>query len=184
MEFIPTPIPGLVLYEPRVFQDDRGHFFESFNEALFSSQGIVGSFVQDNQSISKKGVIRGLHLQRPPYAQGKLVRVVHGAVLDVVVDLRKASSTFGRHYSIELNDRNHRMLWIPPGFAHGFGSLTDDTVFLYKVTAYYHPASEAGIRFDDPELGIRWNTDDPIVSSKDRVLPSFREFVSQNPELF
>lgn len=184
MGFITTPIDGLVLHEPRVFSDDRGHFLETFNRSLFAGQGVDREFVQDNESVSRKGVIRGLHLQRPPHAQGKLVRVVRGAALDVAVDLRKNSPTFGRHFAAELNERNRRMLWIPAGFAHGFEALEDETVFLYKVTDYYHPASEAGIRFDDPELGIGWRTHTPIVSDKDRILPSFREFLAQHPELF
>jgi dTDP-4-dehydrorhamnose 3,5-epimerase len=183
LAIITTPIEGVLLMEPRVFQDDRGYFLETFHASTFGGQGI-GTFVQDNESSSMQGVIRGLHLQLPPNAQGKLVRVVHGAALDVAVDLRKGSPTFGRHVAIELSAANKRMLWIPPGFAHGFEALEDHTVFLYKVTDYYNPASEAGIRFDDPELGIPWRTRTPLVSGKDRILPSFREFLAQHPDAF
>lgn len=184
MEFKTTPIADVVMLEPRVFKDERGHFLESFNASLFSAHKITGPFVQDNESVSSKGVIRGLHLQRVPHAQGKLVRVVRGAALDVAVDLRPGSPTFGRHVAVELSAQNSRMLWIPAGFAHGFEALEDDTVFLYKVTDYYQPSAEAGIRFDDPELGIPWRTPAPIVSSKDRILPSFREFMAQHPDAF
>ncbi len=176
MNFIQTPIEGLVVIEPRVFVDERGHFFESFNEKLMAENGIRGPFIQDNQSMSHKGVLRGLHLQKAPHEQGKLIRVVRGGVLDVVVDIRKNSRTFGKHFSIELNDVNNKMLWIPAGFAHGFATLDDHTVFLYKVTGYYHPASEGGIIYNDVDLNIDWRITAPIVSQKDRILPSFKEF--------
>lgn len=183
MNISSTPIEGLLVIDPSIYQDDRGFFHETFNEKVFTDQG-VGSFVQDNESISRKGVIRGMHLQRVPYAQGKLVHVAHGAALDVAVDLRPSSTTFGRHFAIELSSTNKRMFWIPPGFAHGFEALEEDTVFIYKVTNYYHPSSEAGIRFDDPTLAIPWRTHNPIVSDKDRILPSFREFQAQHPDAF
>src|SRR5207253_3049470 len=138
--------------------------------------GINGPFIQDNQSMSHKGVLRGLHFQNPPHEQGKLIRVVRGAVLDVVVDIRKNSKTFGKHFSIELSDTNHKMLWIPTGFAHGFLTLQEQTVFLYKVTDYYSPHSESGILFNDADLNIDWKIQSPLVSQKDRVLPSFKEY--------
>lgn len=176
MEVKQTPIEGILLIEPRVFSDSRGTFFESFNERTLKEAGLAFDFVQDNQSISKKGVIRGLHFQRQPYEQGKLVRVIKGSVIDVVLDLRKDSPTFGRHYDIELNDRNNLMLWIPPGFAHGFSVLEEDTVFLYKVTNYYHSASESGIIYNDIDLNINWGIKDGIVSEKDKVLPSYKDY--------
>lgn len=178
MKLIPVPINGLLLIEPSVFKDERGHFLESFNDEKMAAHGIAGKFVQDNQSVSNKGVIRGLHFQKPPHEQGKLVRVVYGRALDVALDLRPGSATFGRHFSVELSGDNNRILWIPPGFAHGFEALENDTVFLYKVTNYYHPASEAGIRFDDPEIGIAWHTRTPVVSEKDRILPTLHEWMS------
>lgn len=175
MTIHPTPIEGLLIIEPKVYSDDRGLFFESFNLKL-RDLGIHADFVQDNQSVSKKNVIRGLHIQRSPHAQGKLVRVSYGAVVDVAVDLRKNSPTFGRHFSVELNDRNNLMFWIPPGFAHGFSVLEDNTVFLYKVSGPYQPTAEGGIIYNDPELNIDWKVREPIVSAKDKVLPSFREY--------
>jgi dTDP-4-dehydrorhamnose 3,5-epimerase len=171
-----SPIDGLVLIEPRVFSDERGHFFEPFNEKEMSEYGIRGPFVQDNESLSHKGVLRGLHFQKPPHEQGKLVRVVSGAVSDVVVDIRPGSKTFGKHYTVELSASNHLLLWIPPGFAHGFLTLEDNTIFLYKVTAYYHPQSESGIIYNDPQLNIEWKISNPVVSAKDKILPSFSEF--------
>ncbi|MBL0104503.1 MAG: dTDP-4-dehydrorhamnose 3,5-epimerase [Bacteroidetes bacterium] len=176
MNVVKTPIEGVLLIEPRVFSDSRGAFFETFNEKALAEIGITARFVQDNQSISKKGVIRGLHLQHPPYEQGKLVRVARGSVLDVALDLRAGSPTFGRHYSVELNQENQLSLWIPPGFAHGFVALEEDTVFLYKVTNYYHPQSESGIIYNDVDLNIDWKVTNPIVSEKDKILPSFKEF--------
>ncbi len=178
MQFTRTPIDGLFLIEPKIYHDDRGSFLESYNAALFQQHGIPADFVQDNQSTSRKGVIRGLHFQTGKHAQGKLVRVVKGKALDVVVDLRKESATFGRHFSLELEAEKAIMLWVPPGFAHGFEALEEDTVFLYKVTAPYHQPSEAGIRFDDPDLNIRWKTNTPIVSEKDKILPALREWNS------
>lgn len=175
MTIHPTPIDGLLIIEPKVYTDDRGVFFESYNDKL-KAAGIDVEFVQDNQSVSKKNVIRGLHFQRAPHAQGKLVRVSYGSVIDIAVDLRKNSSTFGRHFSIELNNRNNLMFWIPPGFAHGFSVLEDNTVFLYKVSGLYNPQAEAGIIYSDPELNIDWKIKEPIVSQKDRVLPSFKEY--------
>lgn len=176
MKFEKTPIEGLLLIEPRVFVDERGHFFEPFNEKQMAEHGIKGPFVQDNESLSHQGVLRGLHYQKSPHQQGKLVRVVNGAVTDVVVDIRPESKTFGRHFQVELSSTNHLMLWIPPGFAHGFLTLKDDTVFLYKVSAYYNPQSESGIIYNDPELNIDWKIVNPVVSEKDKILPSFGEY--------
>jgi dTDP-4-dehydrorhamnose 3,5-epimerase len=171
-----TPINGVLLFEPRVFTDSRGSFFESFNDKALKAEGVEHNFVQDNQSVSSKSVIRGLHFQRKPYDQGKLVRVIKGKVIDVVLDLREGSSTFGRHYSVELNDQNNYLLWVPPGMAHGFSVLEDQTIFFYKVTNYYHAASESGIIYNDIDLNINWGVKDPIVSDKDKVLPTFKDY--------
>ena len=179
MKIIPTPLKGLLVIEPRIATDERGSFFESFNERLLAEHGIADKFVQDNQSISSKNVLRGLHFQKPPFEQGKLVRVVSGRALDVVVDIRRDSETFGKHFSLELSGENNKMMWIPGGFAHGFLSLEDKTVFLYKVTQYYEPSSEGGILYNDPELNIDWKVSDPVISKKDKVLPTFGEFRQQ-----
>ncbi|HQV99020.1 MAG TPA: dTDP-4-dehydrorhamnose 3,5-epimerase [Bacteroidia bacterium] len=176
MKITETPISGVLLIEPRVFSDSRGAFFESFNAKSLKESGIDHDFVQDNQSVSKKGVIRGLHFQRAPFEQGKLVRVIKGSVVDVALDLRKDSPTFGRHFDIELNDRNNLMLWIPPGFAHGFSVLEESTIFSYKVTNYYHSSSESGIIYNDIDLNINWGIKDGIVSEKDKVLPSYKDY--------
>ena len=175
MELIQTPILGLVLIQPDVFPDERGYFFESFQEEKFRALGIDARFVQDNESLSQKGVLRGLHFQRPPYAQGKLVRVVTGAVLDVAVDIRKGSPTYGQWVKAELNASNKLMMWIPEGFAHGFLVLEDNTIFQYKCTSYYNRESEGGIIWNDPDLAIDWGINDPIVSEKDLKGVRFRE---------
>ncbi|HRH67009.1 MAG TPA: dTDP-4-dehydrorhamnose 3,5-epimerase [Bacteroidia bacterium] len=177
MKFTPTPLSGLILIEPDIFRDDRGTFLESYNKDQFLTAGIDVDFIQDNQSVSKLHVVRGLHFQNPPYAQGKLVRVVKGRVLDVAVDIRPGSATFGRHYSLELNSIDQKMLWIPPGFAHGFSVLEEDSVFCYKVTTLYSKEHERGIRFDDPELNINWRVPNPVVSEKDKILPTFKEYL-------
>ena len=180
MKVTETPISNLLIVDPQVFEDDRGYFFESFNERKFSEiLGIDITFVQDNESFSSEGVVRGLHFQNPPFAQGKLVRVIHGSALDVVVDIRKKSETYGKHYSVELSSTNKRMLWIPPGFAHGFLSKENDTIFSYKCTDFYNPESEGSILWNDPDLNINWKVDDPIVSNKDNNAPRFSTFVSQ-----
>jgi len=171
-------IEGLLEIEPNVFQDDRGYFLESFRQDVLRSIGIDASFVQDNESASKKGVLRGLHFQVPPYEQGKLVRVIKGSVLDVAVDIRVGSPTFGKHCSILLSEQNKKQFWIPPGFAHGFLVLEDDTIFSYKCTGYYHKDSEGALRWDDPALDIQWNFTDPILSEKDKVAPLLSELVS------
>jgi len=178
MTFHPTPFEGLLIVEPKIFRDSRGYFFESFNQSDFDTSGIVADFVQDNQSLSNKGVLRGLHFQLPPFEQGKLVRVARGSVLDIAVDIRRSSSTFGRYYSIELNDKENRMLWIPPGFAHGFVTLEDNTLFLYKCSGLYNKNSESGIRYDDPDLKIDWNERNPVLSEKDLRLQSWKEFLN------
>ncbi|NBU70002.1 MAG: dTDP-4-dehydrorhamnose 3,5-epimerase [Bacteroidetes bacterium] len=176
MKIVEEPLHGLLLIEPRVFHDPRGHFFESFNRIAMHNIGILDEFVQDNESLSSKGILRGLHFQRPPFAQGKLVRVAQGSVRDVVVDLRRSSSTFGQHFSVTLSGENHLMLWIPPGFAHGFLTLSDNTLFLYKCTAPYHQASEGGLAWDDPSLNIQWGIDQPLLSEKDKMNPVMAGF--------
>lgn len=173
-----TEIEGLLEMEPTVFGDSRGYFFESFRLDRFRSEGIPLDFVQDNESMSKKGVLRGLHFQAPPFEQGKLVRVVKGSVLDVAVDIRQGSPTYGKHCAVVLSEANKKQFWIPPGFAHGFLVLEDDTIFSYKCTAYYNKESEGVIRWDDPALGIRWNISDPVLSEKDKVAPPLSQIVS------
>ena len=152
MEIIKTPIEGLLAIKPKIFSDERGYFFESWSEEYFAENGLDLNFVQDNQSFSNKGVLRGFHFQNPPFAQGKLVRVIKGSVLDVVVDIRKDSATYGKHFSIELNEENKTILWIPPGFAHGFIALEDDTIFTYKCTGVYNSASEEALLWSDKDL--------------------------------
>jgi dTDP-4-dehydrorhamnose 3,5-epimerase len=169
MKVTPTTIPGVLVFEPKVFGDERGFFMESFNQRAFDDAvGRHVAFVQDNHSRSAKGVLRGLHYQRPPCAQGKLVRVTQGTVFDVAVDIRRASPTFGRWVGVELSGENHRQLWLPEGMAHGFLVLSESADFLYKTTDYYAPASEACIRWDDPQLAIDWPAVPPfVVSPKD-----------------
>lgn len=179
MEVIETKIPDLVIIKPTVFQDDRGYFFESYNKEKFLSKGIDQNFVQDNESKSMKGVLRGLHFQKPPFSQGKLVRVMKGAVLDVAVDLRKKSPTFGQWESIVLTDENKFMYWVPPGFAHGFVTLEDHTVFFYKCTNVYNKESEGSLRWNDPTLNIDWgDIAEPILSGKDKIASFFNDFES------
>ncbi len=178
MKIIKTEIPDLYIVKPIVFEDDRGYFFESYSKNAFAKCGIDQNFVQDNESKSAKGVLRGLHFQKPPYDQGKLVRVMRGAVLDVAVDLRKNSPTYGKWASVELNHDNKWMYWIPPGFAHGFATLEDNTVFFYKCTNVYNKESEGSLIWNDPDLNIDWQVDSPILSEKDKVGPLFKDFVS------
>lgn len=175
MKVTTTPIEGLFEIHPVVFKDERGYFFESFRKEAFLSQGIDKDWVQENQSFSKAGTIRGLHYQNEPYAQAKLVKVISGKVLDVVVDLRKGSKTFGKVFSKVLDDQNHNMLYVPEGFGHGF-SVLEDAVFSYKCSNYYNKSSEGGVIWNDPVLDIDWQVDSPIISAKDQVLPSFEEF--------
>ena len=174
-----TALPGVVLITPRVFPDDRGFFFESFKTSSFEKTNLPVNFVQDNFSFSRKNVLRGLHYQKNPKAQGKLVTVFKGGIWDVAVDIRRQSPTFLKWISVELNDQNHAMLYIPPGFAHGFVSLTEDVHLLYKCTNEYDPQADAGIRWDDPDIAIPWPVRHPILSEKDRNLP----FIHQS-ELF
>lgn len=170
------PLDGCLLIETDVFPDSRGYFYELFNENRFRDAGINTEFVQDNLSMSKKNVLRGLHFQLPPHEQGKLVRVISGSVLDVMVDIRPESPTYGKNHSVVLSDTNKLMLWIPPGFAHGFLALDDNTIFYYKCTAFYNKQSEKGIIWNDKELGIDWGIENPIVSDKDLELNNFRDF--------
>jgi len=179
MEIVDTGIEGLLLIKPDVFEDDRGYFFESFNQNKFREAGIDARFVQDNESCSMKHVLRGLHFQKPPYAQGKLVRVMRGSVLDVAVDLRKNSDTYGHWRSAKLDSKLKQMLWIPEGFAHGFVTLEDNTVFFYKCTNLYNKNSEGSIRWNDPDLGIDWGgISNPVLSGKDKEAPLFKTFIS------
>jgi len=178
MKVTPTAIPEVLIIEPKVFGDARGFFFESFNQQAFNTAtGTNHQFVQDNHSRSSKGVLRGLHYQLPPKAQGKLVRVVRGAVFDVAVDIRKSSRTFGQWVGVELNEDNHRQLWIPPGFAHGFLVLSEIADFLYKTTDYYSPEQERCIRWDDSSIGINWpEVSVPLqLSDKDKASCSLGE---------
>ena len=170
MEVIKTNIEGVVIIEPRIFRDDRGYFFESFSQRDFQEKVCNTVFVQDNESKSSYGVLRGLHFQKPPHAQSKLVRVIKGAVLDVAVDIRKGSPTFGQHVAVELTEDNHRQFFIPRGFAHGFSVLTDEVIFQYKCDNFYAPQSEGALAWDDPDLGIDWRipTDKGLLSEKDR----------------
>lgn len=178
MNVIKTDIEGVLVIEPQVFGDERGYFFESFNAERFLAQtGIEVTFVQDNESLSKRGVLRGLHFQREPYAQAKLVRVVRGRVLDVAVDIRPNSVTFGKYIAVELSGENKRQLFIPKGFAHGYVVLEDDTVFQYKCDEFYHPTSEEGITWNDPQIGVDWGiaTKDIVLSEKDQKRPLLKE---------
>jgi len=173
-----TDIEGLLIIKPDVYEDQRGYFFESYNEEKFRQLGIDVKFLQDNESKSGKGVLRGLHFQVPPYEQGKLVRVIKGAVLDVAVDLRKTSPTYGQWASTELSEKNKWMYWIPAGFAHGFLTLEENTIFFYKCTQVYNRETERGIAWDDPDLNIQWGINNPLVSEKDTVAQRFVEFKS------
>ncbi len=175
MELIPTSIPDVVIINPDVFRDERGYFLESFNIEKFRSMGIETRFLQDNESLSQKGVLRGLHFQREPWAQGKLVRVIQGAVLDIAVDIRRSSATFGKWVSIPLNSENKWFCWIPAGFAHGFVTLEDNTLFSYKCTNLYNKASEGSIRWNDPQINVEWGITDPSLSGKDSIAPLLSE---------
>ena len=177
MNVIQTEIPGVVVIEPRVFEDPRGYFFESFSQRDFDSQVREVKFVQDNESKSSYGVLRGLHFQKPPHAQSKLVRVVEGSVLDVAVDIRKGSPTFGKYVAVELSEQNHRQFFIPRGFAHGFVVLTDEVVFQYKCDNFYAPQSEGAVAWNDPDLNIDWKVpaDKILLSDKDRRHPLLKD---------
>ena len=178
MRILKTDIEGVLIIEPQLFEDERGYFFEAFSEHKFAElTGIKTHFVQDNESRSSVGVVRGLHFQLPPHAQSKLVRVVRGAILDVAVDIRRGSPTFGRYVAVELSEHNHRQLFIPRGFAHGFSVLEGDAIVEYKCDNYYAPEAEGAIRWDDPMLAIGWHTtnNEAIVSAKDKLNPLFEE---------
>ena len=178
MKVISTPIAGVYIVEPRVFEDARGYFFESYNKAKFEAAGLHYDFIQDNQSKSSYGTVRGLHFQKGEHAQAKLVRVLEGSVLDVAVDLRKGSPTYGKHVAVELSAESNRQLLIPRGFAHGFSVLSETAVFAYKCDNLYCQEAEGGIRFDDPALGIDWRVEKgkELLSDKDKDLPFFTEF--------
>lgn len=184
MNLIPTNIADLIVIEPHIFSDDRGYFFESFSQQKFVKNINNTVFVQDNESLSKYGVLRGLHYQKPPFAQAKLVRVVKGKVLDVALDIRKKSTTFGKHFAVELSEENKRQLFLPRGFAHGFVVLSQEVIFQYKCDNYYHPQSEGSIKWNDPILKIDWkiNEKDIVLSEKDKNSLSWNEFLkSDNP---
>ena len=179
MQVEDTFIEGLKIIRPNVFPDERGYFFEAYNQKRYAANGISETFIQDNVSKSSKNVLRGLHFQNPPFAQGKLVSVIRGAVLDVAVDIRKGSSTYGKHFKIELTEENKTQFYIPPGFAHGFLTLEDNTIFSYKCTQVYNKESEGSILWNDQELNIDWNAEGPIVSEKDQIAAPFNQFKSQ-----
>lgn len=178
MNFKKLSIEGLVVIEPKLFTDDRGYFYETYNKNIFIENGLDLDFLQDNESLSSKGVLRGLHFQNPPYGQGKLIRVGSGSILDIAVDIRKESSTYGKYEAVVLSDKNKLMFWVPPGFAHGFLSLEENTKLLYKCTNVYNKEAESGIIWDDQELNIDWNYKNPLVSEKDNELPGFNSFVN------
>lgn len=180
MTITTTPIAGLLVLQPRLWPDDRGYFYESYKKNLLAEAGLVADFVQDNQSFSEKGALRGLHAQAAPFDQGKLVRVIKGKVWDVAVDVRKNSPTYGQHFGIELSGENHTQFWIPPGFVHGFVTLEDDTIFTYKCTNYYDKASELGVVWNDPTLNLPWPTEglEVKLSPKDMVHPKLADFNS------
>lgn len=178
MTIIPTPIDGLLVIEPQVFKDARGYFVETYNEQRYREAGIDARFVQDNQSCSSYGVVRGLHFQRPPYTQAKLVCCTVGRVLDVAVDLRKGSPTFGQWYSVELSEDNKRQFFIPRGFAHGFSVLSETAIFTYKCDNLYHPEADGGLLLSDPDLSIDWKVPEElrIISDKDKKHPLLKDF--------
>lgn len=179
MEVIETKLKGVVVLKPKVFEDARGYFFESYNQNTFNAAGLNLNFVQDNQSLSQRGVLRGLHFQIPPHAQGKLVRVITGAVFDVAVDIRKNSPTYGQWFGQELSEENKLMMYIPEGFAHGFATLRDNTVFSYKCTNFYNKAAEDCILWNDSQLAIQWGIENPLLSAKDLEGKRFVDFKSQ-----
>lgn len=175
MNIVKTPIEGLLVIEPKVWVDERGYFLETFHQNWFKELDIQVDFVQDNQSFSNRGVLRGLHCQAAPYAQGKLVRVIKGEVVDIAVDIRENSPTYGQHFSIHLSEENKKLVWVPPGFLHGFITLKDETIFTYKVSNYYHKESEVGVIWNDKTLNIDWILPESelIISDKDKNLGSF-----------
>lgn len=181
MKIIPTEVPDVILIEPKVFSDERGFFMETFREDWLAKIGIKHSFVQDNHSKSSKGVLRGLHFQKPPFEQAKLVRVISGEVLDVAIDLRRGSPTFGKVVAQILSEKNKRMMYVPKGFAHGFCVISETCEFLYKVSDYYAPQAEGGLIWSDPDFGIAWpKLDVPyVISEKDKKFPTFRDWLTQ-----
>jgi dTDP-4-dehydrorhamnose 3,5-epimerase len=178
MKIIKTPIPDLLVVEPSVFNDQRGYFFEVYNQERYFNNNMQMQFVQDNESKSGRNVLRGLHFQTPPFAQGKLVRVIQGKVLDVAVDIRKGSPTYGSYHAVELDAISKRMFYIPEGFAHGFLTMEEDTIFAYKCTNYYNKESEGSLLWSDETIGIKWNIENPILSEKDKIAPLFKDFNS------
>lgn len=180
MPFVTTDFPGLLVYEPKIFEDSRGYFFESYNENTFAAEGVSIKFVQDNQAQSSYGVIRGLHYQLNPHAQSKLIRVLSGAILDVAVDIRKGSPTYGKSFVIELSSTNKKQLLIPKGFAHGYSVISETAEVLYKCDAFYNKESEGGIMYNDPELNIDWQipADKAVISEKDLKHPGIKEVIT------
>lgn len=178
MKIQQTGFEGLYIIQPSVFEDKRGYFFESWNQQKFHEQGLDLDFVQDNQSMSASNVLRGMHFQVPPWEQGKLVQVLQGSAMDVVVDLRKNQPTFGKNFKLVISAREKNMLWIPPGFAHGFLTLEENTLFFYKCTQLYNKESERAIIWNDPQLNIDWGVENPVVSEKDKSAMNFRDFNS------
>lgn len=182
MQITKTPLEDLLVIEPKVWKDNRGYFYESYSAKLYAEAGIDLTFVQDNQSFSQKGALRGLHAQNMPFEQGKLVRVLKGTVVDIAVDIRKDSSTYGQHFAIELSGENHKQLWVPPGFLHGFLTLEDQTIFTYKVSNYYDKNSEIGVMWNDADLNIEWtkymSESAFLLSDKDQGLDNFKDFKS------
>lgn len=179
MEIVESELKGLYVIKPKVFEDARGYFFESYSKESFAKSGLHLDFVQDNQSLSQKGVLRGLHFQNPPYAQGKLVRVITGAVFDVAVDIRRSSPTYGKWFGLKLSEQNKWMMYIPEGFAHGFLTLENNTVFSYKCTGIYNKQAEDCLLWNDPDIGIEWGTDDVLLSEKDKAGKFLQSFQSQ-----
>ncbi len=177
MKTVTTEIDGLIIIEPAVWSDSRGYFFESFQSERYEKAGIDASFVQDNEAFSSKGVLRGLHYQLPPFAQDKLVRVISGSIIDIAVDIRTDSPTYGKYCSVMLSSENKKQFFVPGGFAHGYICLTDDVIFAYKCSNYYSKDHEGGIRYDDPTIGIDWQfeLDAAVISEKDLILPNFGE---------
>ncbi|MAZ55102.1 MAG: dTDP-4-dehydrorhamnose 3,5-epimerase [Flavobacteriales bacterium] len=178
MELKKTKIEGLIIIKPQIHSDERGYFYESYNKVFLKKKGLDFNFIQDNQSLSHKGVLRGLHFQAPPFEQGKLVRVIQGSVLDIAVDIRSSSPTYGKYESVVLSGENKTQFWIPPGFAHGFITLENNTIFCYKCTAIYSKKSEGSILWNDPHLNINWKINEPIVSNKDKKAKLFENFKS------
>ncbi len=179
MQISTTPLEGLLVIQPKVFNDTRGYFYEPYNKKVFAELGITEDFVQDNQSFSQKGVLRGLHFQNPPHAQSKLLRILQGSIWDVVVDIRKNSPTYGKYFGIELSAENKTIFYVPKGFAHGFLTLEDNTLLLYKCSDFYNKPSEDCVIWNDPEIAIAWNISNPVLSDKDKAGKQLKELSSQ-----